>query len=350
MKTETSMTNSNILKETASPGFLAIGIGGAGKDSLLSAIKQHRAAGNPFPFYTLAIDTDPKDLDAFDFAINIAPTREAVSAMASNPGNYGSACRAIIKQHKDLLDHETLGHGARTTRLVTQTAFELFEERIIKGLQEAIHSLLRQGRCQRIQPVVLASFGGGTGSAGVILLQDFFMVAVKKSRITLGLQPDLVARPVLFAIDAYAHALQQSNNEAAKRILANIYATRVELAEYEKVGKDYQYCFHLGLGSDGGAVFSTIGQVCEANGLIAWEWMAIYELFKSHAVDRLDFYKNTCRYRGNDIPEKDHPKDQIPEYGEHFDEENTDEESSDEKTDDKDNTDTKSADLDSKKE
>lgn len=52
------------------------------------------------------------------------------------------------------------------SRLITQSAFKLFEERIRKGLQKAIHSPLGQGQSQRIQPVVLASFGDGTGSAG----------------------------------------------------------------------------------------------------------------------------------------------------------------------------------------
>lgn len=339
MKTEHLITNGNISNENARPSYLLIAIGGAGKDSAQSAKKQHQAAGNPFAFYTLAIDTDPKDFDAFDFPIDIAPTRDAVSAMAANPQKYGIACRAIIEQHGDLLDYETLGHGARTTRLVTQAAFELYEEQIIKGLQQAIYSLLRQGQSQRIQPVVLASFGGGTGSAGVILLQDFFMDPIKKRQITLGLQPELVARPLLFAIDPYAHALQQSSDEASKRILANIYATRVELAEYEKIGKDYQYCFHLGLGNDAGAIFSTIEQVCEANGVMVWEWMATYAIFKSRAVDGLDFYKKTCRYRGNDIPELHYPKDQIPEYGEHIDEE-----TADEKTTDGNNADAKTTD------
>jgi len=331
MKTEHLITNGNISNENARPAYLLIAIGGAGKDSAQSAEKQHQAAGSPFAFYTVAIDTDPKDFDAFDLAIDIAPTRNTVSAMAANPQKYGIACRAIIEQHDDLLDYETLGHGARTTRLVTQAAFELYEGQIIKGLQQAIYSLLRQGQSQRVQPVVLASFGGGTGSAGVILLQDFFIDTIKKRQITLGLQPELVARPVLFAIDPYAHALQQSSDEASRRILANIYATRVELAEYEKIGKDYQYCFHLGLGNDAGAIFSTIEQVCEANGVLVWEWMATYTLFKGRAVDGLDFYKKTCRYRGNDIPELRYPKDQIPEYGEHIDEETTDEKTTGEK-------------------
>ena len=120
---------------------------------------------------------------------------------------------------------------------------------------------------------------------------------------TLGLQPDLVVKPTAFVIDAYAHALQQYNDVAQNWILANIYAARTELAEHEKAGMGYQYVFHLGLGNDAGAVFSTIEQVCEANGLMAWEWMANYKLFKSRAVDGLDFYKERCRYTGSDVPE-----------------------------------------------
>jgi len=143
------------------------------------------------------------------------------------------------------------------TRIITQVAFELFHEEIINSLRHAIHSLIEKGR-PRILPVVIVSFGGGTGSAGTILLQDFFTDEVIKRKVTFGLQYDMVARPVMFAIDGFAHANQQKNEPSRMRILANIYSTRVELAEYEKIGKGYQYCFHLGLGSDGGVIFSTI--------------------------------------------------------------------------------------------
>jgi len=344
------ITNSNISNADAMPSYLSIAIGGAGKDSVKSTKKQHEAAGNPFPVYTLAIDTDPKDFDAFDSTINIAPTRDAASAMVSNPQKYGIACRAIIKYHDKLLDEEALGHGARTTRLITQAAFEIHEDEIAKKLRNAIQSLLKQGPSRRVQPVVFASFGGGTGSAGVVLLQDFFMDEINKREIMLGLQPKLIAQPILFAIDPYAHVMQQTTDEAARKILANIYATRVELAEYEKIGKGYQYCFHLGLGSDGGVIFSTIPQVCEANGVMAWEFMAAYPYIKGRYVDGLDFGRRTNRFRGNNTPEQQYyPKNLIPEYGDQIDGGITNE-SLDEKADDENETDTKPTDSNSKEE
>lgn len=130
------------------------------------------------------------------------------------------------------------------------------------------------------------------------------------------MDPELLAPPVLFAIDPYAHALKQSDNNSCKRILANIYATRAELGEYEKQEKDYQYCFHLGLGNNGGAIFATIPQVCEANGMMAWEWMNSYPFFKSGAVNGLDFHKKDGRYNGDDIPEWYCPKESLPPYAE----------------------------------
>lgn len=350
MKTA-KITNSNIANADAMPSYLFIAIGGAGKDSVKSAKKQHEAAGNPFPVYTLAIDTDPKDFGAFDSTINIAPTRNLVNAMVSNPQKYGRACRAIIKYHDELLDEEALGYGARTTRLITQAAFEIHEDKITKGFQDAIQSLLKQGPSRRVLPAVFASFGGGTGSAGVILMQDFFMDEANKKEIMVGLQPSLVAQPILFAIDPYAHVMQQTTKEAARKILANIYATRVELAEYEKMGKAYQYCFHLGLGSDGGVIFSTIPQVCEANGVMAWEFMAAYLYIKGRYVDGLDSNKTTNRFRGNNTPEQQYyPKELIPEYGDQIDGETTSEEPPDEETDGENETDTKSTDSDRNKE
>ena len=170
METIISTTDSNAQWEDNAPGFLVIAAGGAGKKSVQSAKKQHQAAGNPFYMHTVAIDTDPSDFQEFDSAINIAPTREAVSAMEENPERYGPACRAIVKDHPELLDTETLGYGARTNRPITQAAFELYEGRIMKHLQKAIHSLLRKGQSRDILPVVLTSLGGGTGSASIILL------------------------------------------------------------------------------------------------------------------------------------------------------------------------------------
>lgn len=315
MEIKESIANKSFLKEDMRLGFLVIATGGAGKTSARRAHKRHKAAGSPFSMCTMAIDTDPTEFEFYDFAINIAPTREAISAMACNPERYGPACKAIVRQHPYLLESETLGHGARTNGIITQAAFELFERQIIKGLQRAIHSLLRQGQLERILPVVVSSLGGGTGSASVILLQDFFVDATKKTQIMLGLPPDLLARSVAFVIDPYTHVLQQCNDIAPDWILSNIYATRVELAEYEKLGKGYQYTFHLGLGNDSGAVFSTIEQVCEANGLLVWEWMANYAMFKSRAVDNLDFFKESSRYKGNDVPEHFFTKGEIPPYG-----------------------------------
>ncbi len=314
MQTIESITNDNGMKVNPSPAFLAIAVGGAGTGSALSVKRRHEAAGRPFNLVLLRAETDESGSAEFDSAIDIAPTGEAVAAMVANPERYGPACRAIVQHHPDLLDPETLGHGARTSRNITQAAFELFEDRIIKGLREAIHSLLRQGQCHRIIPVVMASFGGGTGSAGVILLLAIFMDSVKKRQIVLGLPPDLVARPVLFCIDGYSHALMQTNDVTPDWILGNVFATRTELAEYEKRGKGYEYVFHLGLGNDAGAVFSTTEQVCEANGQLCWEWMANYARFKSRAVDGLDFTKNRCRYHGDDIPEMHIPEGEHPPY------------------------------------
>jgi len=300
--------------EITLPGFLAIALGGAGKASALSLMRQHQAAGAPFPMHTLAIDTDPDGLAAFDSAINIALTREAVSALASNPQRYGPACQAIVRHHPHLLGSETIGRGARTHRLLTHVAWELFEPAVTEGLRAAAHTTLRQGPFSRIQPVVLASKGGGTGSAAAVLLLDYFSDTNKRDQMMLGLSPDLMAKPVALLIGAYAHALQQRNAVLGDWILSNIYATRVELAEYENQGKSYQYLFHLGLGNDAGAVFSTIEQVCEANGLLAWEWMANYAAFKSRAVDSLDFFREVGRYQGDDRPESHLPKHELPPY------------------------------------
>lgn len=319
METKNSVVNSKLSKEEAALGFLCIAAGGSGKISLQSAIEQHQAAGNPFPFYTAAIDTDPKDFDTFDFAIDIAPTQEDVSALKKNPERYGPACRIIAQRYPELLNSETLGQGARTKRVITQAAFELFEKRIIEGLQKTIHSLLEIGQFQRIMPLILASLGGGTGSAVVILLQYFLMNSTRKSQIVLGLEPEIILRPTAFVVDAYAHALQQRDNTTRDWILANIYATRTELAELEKLGMGHQYFFHLGLGNTAGAIFSTIEQVCKANGLMAWEWMANYSLFKSYAVNNLDFNKETGRYHGNDVPEKFFSPEEFPEYAECID-------------------------------
>jgi hypothetical protein len=300
----------------SSPAFLLLAAGGAGKDSARSAVRHHEAAGRPFALYTLAIDTDPSGFDAFDSAINIAPTREAVSAILSNPHRHGPACQALFRHHPHLLERESLGRGARTHRPLTQAAFEIHEETLTEGFRAAIHALLRQEHGDRIQPVFVGSLGGGTGSAVAVLGLDFFVDGPRRDRMLLGLPPDLLAKPIAFAIDPYAHALQQTNEVAPDRILANIYATRMELAEYEKRGKGFQYVFHLGLGNDAGAVFSTIEQVCHANGLLVWSWMANYGYFKSRAVDGLDFEKVSCRYCGDDVPEAFFPAHERPPYAE----------------------------------
>ncbi|MBN2269870.1 MAG: hypothetical protein JXN61_04605 [Sedimentisphaerales bacterium] len=314
MKTIETITSNSYTNVELSFASLVIAAGGAGKSSALAVKKQHQAACSPFPLKVIAIDTDKTGFNEFDFAIDIAQTQETVSAMVANPQKYGRACRAIVENHPQLLDFETLGHGARTNRPITQSSFEVYEDLIQKEMREAIHSLLRQGQCRRIIPVVLASLGGGTGSAAAVLLLDIFMDPLKKSQIVIGLPSDLVARPVLFCVDPYSHMLTQTNDVAPDWILANAYSSRCELAEYEKAGKGYEYVFHVGLGNDSGAIFSTIEQACEINGQLCWEWMAGYSRFKARAVDGLDFTKNTSRYVGDDIPENDIPKEFHPPY------------------------------------
>jgi len=173
-ETVASAANAGRVTEIASPGFLLLALGGGGKDSALSAKRQHQAAGEPFVMYTMAFDGDMADFNDFDVAIHIALTREAVSPMASNTQRYGPACQAIVRHYPHLVESETLGNGARTHRIITQAAFEFFEQRITEGLRSAVHAILRQGPFTRIQPVFLASLGGGTGSAAAILLLDYF--------------------------------------------------------------------------------------------------------------------------------------------------------------------------------
>ena len=234
--------------------------------------------------------------------------------MTANPNRYGPACAAIVTRHRHLLEGEVLGMGARTSRIITQAAFELYEQRIGECLRSAIHALMRQGRFERIQPVVATSSGGGTGSAALLFITDFFGPTRKNKRMLLGLPPDLVAKPVAFVIDPYSHALQQQNDISPDWILSNCYASRVELAEYEKRGRGYQYVFHLGLGNASGAVFASIEEACEINGVLAWEWMDNYVHFKSRAVDQLDFYIQTCRYQGDDVPERFFRREDLPPY------------------------------------
>jgi len=296
------------------PGFWLIGLGGAGKATVASAVKQHRAEGCPFTLYSHAIDTEQTGLDGFDSCINIAPTREAVQAMAVNPRRYGPACTAIVTRHPHLLEGETLGMGARTSRIITHAAFELYDQAITKSLQSALHALLRQGQFDRVQPVIATSTGGGTGSAAMLFVTDYFGPTKKNKRMLLGLPPNLVAKPVCFAIDPFSHALQQQNDISPDWILSNCYASRVELAEYEKRGDGYQYFFHLGLGNPSGSVFATIEEACEINGVLAWEWMSNYVHFKSRAVDQLDFYVQSCRYQGDDVAEHFFPRQEWPPY------------------------------------
>jgi len=204
--------------------------------------------------------------------------------------------------------------GARTSRIITQAAFELYQQRIGESLRTAVHALLKLGRFERIQPVIVASSGGGTGSAALILITDFFGPTKKNKRMLLGLQPDLVDKPVAFLLDPYAHAIQQQNDVSPDWILANCYATRVELAERDKQGLGYQYVFHMGLANASGAVFPNIEEACEINGVLAWEWMANYVEFKRRAVDQLDHFAESCRYRGDDLPELIFPPEELPPY------------------------------------
>lgn len=282
--------------------FLVIPLGGTGNAATANIRRQYDMDRQPFPMTIAAVDTDSLPTQGGDFQIRIGLDGQKAKAIIANAGVFGPKAEAIVRDFGALLHPENIQNGARTTRALTQLALLYHEELVIKQLRDAVLHLFHQGGFKHIIPVMLASSGGGTGSALSILLPQKLAESRFKARLTEGLPSGVVQTPILFVVEPFAYAMRNQTLHADK-ILANAFAFRLESALLEIAGA-LRYCFHLGLASPGGTVLDSPDQIARVLGTSVYQFLYHWPQIKSRLVDTVDTHMLSARYAGQDIWER----------------------------------------------
>ena len=220
--------------------------------------------GYAFPVVNALLDTDPKSFQtaACDFPISLPVTPEIVDVVNGNAPRFGVDIGKILKNEARMLASGDIRNGMRTTRCLSQIVWSYYSTYISDQLRDACDRLLQTG-VTSILPVISSSTGGGAGSAFSVLLLQFLSNPDFTANMLLGLPPQLMLAPLMFAVDPFAYARQKKGMQR-KKILANAYACRLETDELIKQGVRCQYIFHIGYANEHGTTIRNsheMGQV-----------------------------------------------------------------------------------------
>jgi hypothetical protein len=238
-----------------------------------------------------------------DFAC-IRMTAGDIRAIQSDPEMFGLVPQTVVEHYPHLLREDSLQHGARTIRLLTQLAVEVHVEQVIRHLAKGIRQLLRKYRAKQIQPVLVGSSGGGTGSALIPLLGSCFAQEEFLRRVAQGMRVGIIHRPLVVVADPIAYADSVSDRQAHK-ILGNSKAFRIEMDLLDRQHGAFQHVLHQGLANAGGAVFDRREEVCKQLGIAVYQLCRHWQsFFKPSLVNGSEGHDPNDRYRGHNIPER----------------------------------------------
>lgn len=262
-------------------------VGGVGARSAKEFVAKFRADGCSFPVIVHQFDTDPSSLiaegDVFSF---IGLSESQLKTMLGSPARFGPHCREMLQKLHPYFNGDVTA-GARTLRPFTQLYWMYNRERIISDLRRSLELLAKKPGAQVIVPMILSSAGGGTGSALTVLLMRAFVDVAFMQQVRLGIRSQ-VDRPVVFVVDPYEFPRTVGRSQAT-RILANMYALRLESDYLLRQHAAAQYIFHLGFSNNPGGVILdnplTMAAVLgRTSYVLARDWIR----YKSALVDGVD--------------------------------------------------------------
>jgi hypothetical protein len=318
------MLNRRISDATIKTAFLIIAAGGTGRNGALR-FRQYasRGAASPFPETLISIDTgqtaeahDPSGkrtslLEAVDAHVDIALNRDDVSRIKANPERYGRVALDLVIQRPHLLEPEALKHGSRTTRMITQLAVTCHRQRIFDALEGGCSRLAASGTIRAIQPVVMASGGGGCGSALLSLMSLILTEPKCQQAFAPGLA-DMLQKPILLVAEPYAFAAKNTE-DSGQMILANAFATRLEISLLSRAQR-VLLALRLGHGNNHGTRFDRLADVYAALGATAFMLASEFGYVTARGVDTFLKDLHTRRYNGGDVPESHFPAELHPPY------------------------------------
>ena len=280
--------------------FWNIPVGGVGIQASRCIEKRYRNDREPFAMAALHIDTDPATrIDGQDRVL-IQLTGSDVRAMRANPATFGETTAAIIRDLARMLDASDILNGSRTTRALTQLAFNFHLEYLCRAMRNSLIRLLQRFKVKMVTPVILSSSAGGTGSAAQILLMDLFRQQAFRHRLLSGLSSDHLGPPMSFVCEPFAYVNETSQMQARK-IMANALAFRVE-SEFMLQQRAASYVTHIGYANAGGTVLADPDLMAKVLGNAVYEIERCWPELKARWVDGPDDVASMAIYPGQDSP------------------------------------------------
>ena len=151
-------------------------------------------------------------------------------------------------------------------------------------------------------PVIAAGSAGGTGSALLVLLADALHDREFKNRLTHGLPPNFVRKPIAFVADPYVHADLHDDELHKNRLFGNAQATRIAIGKLQERNA-YKYVFYHGLANEEGTVLDSLDDVYQTLGRAIYEFERNWQDIKALLVNTVDNHAIRGRYTGNDTME-----------------------------------------------
>lgn len=279
--------------------FLAGGTGsGSGEDLHHLFLRMAK----PFPLRLHAIDSDPlgKQSCPFDCFTHIGLTPAEVDCLRANIRQFGKAAEAIDQLFAPFLHREQVAAGSRARRALTQLFVAFHQRKLIEDIRQQVMGLMSAGDIDQIQPILVASSGGGCGSPLAILLALLLHDPATRSIILAGYHDSVLRLPIIFAADPYAKA--ERNNEIQQSLIyANSFAFREE-AGWAQDREQLADVYLSGLSNGRGVVLRTVAQLHRHLGTIVF-WHMVHEQLVASIKANHGFTK----YGGVDVPELAYP-------------------------------------------
>ncbi len=251
---------------------------------------------------SLVIDTDEETrAPALEFAdeyLNITTPFSKIQTYLAELSRLSPVAREILTRHESEFNSTTLGTGAGTCRYVTQFMMEVARHSIADCITRRITWLRKRGGT-RIQPRIIGSNGGGTGSAVGLCLPYLLADPDTRARILLGCEGIELLPPVLYLVDVTCH-VRNSEYPQNRNIQANAYLTNYYVNELlRKRASNNELCVaHVVMCGNGNSHkhFGSIGDVeAEMGGCLSMD-LIFSAKFKSREVDAM--YRKDREYTG----------------------------------------------------
>jgi hypothetical protein len=235
------------------------------------------------------IDTDANPTTVADVDCRLL-LGQHVDAVKTFPSAFGDVVARIFRDYERRLDDpDALDSGSRTLRAMTEIAIELNFDALVAAMRTGIKNLLKDS-VDAIQVVIVASTGGGCGSAAAILLAEMLNQPHFRGAVEQGLcVKNRLRKPIMFAIDPWARVdgagtRSEVNTGQALRIKANMYAFREEAARLSHRNA-IQFYVILGNTNEFKVHLRTPRAAHHYLGLLLYSFLAGYGTLNSRLVD-----------------------------------------------------------------